>query len=179
MGLSEDEILQILRIIDESNFDELYLEMDNLKLVLKKSAGMSSIQELPAGKLQPISPEPTKLAVSEEKAPPAAKAQEDLATVVTPAAAAEDGLVPVNAPMLGTFYRAPRPGAPPFVEVGALVAENDTLCLIEVMKVFNAVVAGARGRVVKVCAETGQMVEFGQTLFLIHPEGDHQGGPGA
>lgn len=69
--------------------------------------------------------------------------------------------------MLGTFYRTPKPAAPPYVEVGSLVDEEDPVCIIEVMKLFNTVKSGVRGRIAQICAEQGQMVEFQQTLFLV------------
>ncbi|MBI2152179.1 MAG: acetyl-CoA carboxylase biotin carboxyl carrier protein, partial [Candidatus Rokubacteria bacterium] len=75
----------------------------------------------------------------------------------------------VKAPMVGIFYRAPAPGAPPFVEVASLVTENDTVCIIEVMKLMNSIRAGCRGRVVEICVENGAVVEFGQTLMVIEP----------
>ena len=74
--------------------------------------------------------------------------------------------------MLGTFYKAPKPGAPPFAEVGSFVKEEDTLCIIEVMKLFNTVKAGLRGRIARVCAEQGQMVEFNQTLFWVESDAE-------
>jgi acetyl-CoA carboxylase biotin carboxyl carrier protein len=79
----------------------------------------------------------------------------------------EDGFIPIKAPMLGTFYRAPKPEAPPFVEVGQLVTEEDVVCIIEVMKLFNMVRAGVKGRVAKICAENAQLVEYKQVLFLL------------
>ena len=82
---------------------------------------------------------------------------------------ARDGLVAIKAPMLGTFYRASKPGTPPFVEVGAMVKEDDTVGLIEVMKCFSSIKARIRGEIVKVCAQNAQMVEFGQELFLVRP----------
>jgi acetyl-CoA carboxylase biotin carboxyl carrier protein len=69
--------------------------------------------------------------------------------------------------MLGTFYRAPKPDAPPFVEVGQLVTKEDVVCIIEVMKLFNMVRAGVRGRIAKICAENAQLVEYKQVLFLL------------
>jgi acetyl-CoA carboxylase biotin carboxyl carrier protein len=77
--------------------------------------------------------------------------------------------VEVKAPMVGTFYRAPAPGAPPFVEVGSAVAEDATVCIIEVMKLMNSIRAGCRGRVSAICVEDGALVEFGQTLMVIEP----------
>jgi acetyl-CoA carboxylase biotin carboxyl carrier protein len=79
----------------------------------------------------------------------------------------EENLTAIPSPMLGTFYRCPAPGAPPYVEVGSFVEEGDTVCLIEVMKIFNAVKAGVRGYIAKIFPETGQLVEYGQTLFSV------------
>src|SRR5262249_59256650 len=86
-----------------------------------------------------------------------------------PAPEALDGLVAVTAPLLGTFYRAPAPDAAPFVEVGSVVEPDDTVCIIEVMKLMNNVRAGRRGRVAQICADNAALVEFGQTLVLIEP----------
>ena len=80
---------------------------------------------------------------------------------------AMEGFVAIKAPMLGTFYRTPKPGAPPFVEVGAMVAKDDPVCIIEVMKLFNTVKAGVQGKIARICAEQGQMVEYQQILFLV------------
>jgi acetyl-CoA carboxylase biotin carboxyl carrier protein len=78
-------------------------------------------------------------------------------------------LLPVEAPMVGTFYRAPKPDAPPFVTEGDLVKEGQVLCIVEAMKLMNEIEAKVAGRVVKVVAENGQPVEFGQPLFLMEP----------
>src|SRR5205823_1299714 len=84
--------------------------------------------------------------------------------------AAADGLLAIAAPMLGTFYRAPEPGAPAFVDVGAPVEPQTVVCIIEVMKMMNSVHAGVAGTIVEVCAENAQMVEYGTTLFQVRPE---------
>jgi biotin carboxyl carrier protein len=91
---------------------------------------------------------------------------------VEPAAvpAATDGALTISAPMLGTFYRAPAPGAPPFVEVGAPVEPDTVVCLIEVMKMMNPVEAGVAGTVVEVCVENAEFVEYGAPLFQVRPE---------
>jgi acetyl-CoA carboxylase biotin carboxyl carrier protein len=80
-----------------------------------------------------------------------------------------DGLVAIRAPNLGTFYRAPKPGAPPYVEVGQTINEDTEICLIEVMKLFAPVAAGVRGVVREVLVKDGQMVEFDAPLMLIEP----------
>ena len=77
----------------------------------------------------------------------------------------------IVAPMVGTFYTTPEPGAPPFVDLGARVDEETTVGLIEVMKVFNAVQSRANGVIVDVCVQNGQFVEYGQTLFVVKPNG--------
>ena len=78
-------------------------------------------------------------------------------------------LVPVEAPMVGTFYRAPKPDAPPFVAEGDVVKEGQVLCIVEAMKLMNEIEAKVAGRIVKVVVENGQPVEFGQSLFLMEP----------
>jgi acetyl-CoA carboxylase biotin carboxyl carrier protein len=87
-----------------------------------------------------------------------------------PAEPTSDGLVAIPAPMLGTFYRAPEPGAPAFVDVGAAVEPETVVCIIEVMKMMNSVHAGVAGTIVAVCAENAEVVEYGSTLFEVRPE---------
>lgn len=98
-------------------------------------------------------------------APPAGAAP-----AAAPDAGSATGLVAVPSPMVGTFYVAPAPDAPPFVEVGAPVEESTTVGLVEAMKVFTGVLAGARGVVAERLVENAQFVEYGQPLFLIRPE---------
>jgi biotin carboxyl carrier protein len=78
-------------------------------------------------------------------------------------------MAPITAPILGTFYVAPEPGAPPFVKVGETITEDTTVGLIEVMKVFNSVRSGVKGVVAELVVQNGQFVEHGQTLFLVKP----------
>jgi acetyl-CoA carboxylase biotin carboxyl carrier protein len=78
-------------------------------------------------------------------------------------------LLTVEAPMVGTFYRAPKPDAPPFVNEGDAVKEGQVLCIVEAMKLMNEIEASVAGRIVKVLVENGQPVEFGQPLFLMDP----------
>ena len=107
-------------------------------------------------------------------APDPAVAFPAVAAKVVPAAAVipepDEGLVAVHAPVIGTFYAAPEPGAEPFVVIGSMVEADTTVGLVEVMKVFNAVSAGVRGKIERVSVRNEQFVEFGQTLFLVLPE---------
>jgi acetyl-CoA carboxylase biotin carboxyl carrier protein len=71
--------------------------------------------------------------------------------------------------MVGTFYRAPRPGAPPFVEAGGVVGPDDVVCIIEVMKLMSSITTGCRGRIVEILVDNGQLVEYGQPLMIVAP----------
>jgi acetyl-CoA carboxylase biotin carboxyl carrier protein len=86
-----------------------------------------------------------------------------------PAPAANERLVAITSPMVGTFYRAPAPDADPYVEVGSMVEIGQTVCIIEAMKLMNEIESEVRGRVVELLVENAQPVEFGQKLFLIDP----------
>lgn len=87
-----------------------------------------------------------------------------------PESVEEEKLLVIKAPMVGTFYRAPSPDAPPYVEVGDPVKEDTVLCIIEAMKLMNEIKADCRGKVVKILVENGQPVEYGQPIFVIEPE---------
>jgi acetyl-CoA carboxylase biotin carboxyl carrier protein len=145
MGLSDEDVREILRIIDESPLEELRVETDGFSLYVRKGASAET-------------------AAPETAAPPPAES-------ARPAEASEvdDGLVTVSSPMLGTFYRAESPGSPPFVEVGARVQPDTTVAIIEVMKMMNSVPAGLSGTVVEVCSENAKLVEYGQPLFRVRP----------
>ena len=167
MDLTQDDIIQILKMIDEAPFGRVHLQLDKLTLEVVKGDGLRS----PSIAVQPLAP------ASEQRAVPPPKALlvagDAVARDEVPAAAGlaiDEGLPKITAPILGTFYRRPQPGAPPYVEEGSLVEEDTTVALIEVMKLFNPVKAGQRGRIHRICVENGQLVEFGQTLFVLQPE---------
>lgn len=174
MELSEDDVLQILKLIDESKFDYFQLEVGELKITVSKGDPIPVNSTGPgtapaAAPLAAASPAPQRSSAAPAPAPePAASASQTQSRSVEERAAAE-GLLTITAPLLGTFYVAPEPGAPPFTQVGARVTEDTTVGLIEVMKVFNSVRAGATGTIVEAVAQNGQFVEYGQTLFLVKP----------
>ncbi len=173
MDLSEDDILLIMRLIEESDFDELNLQMDDITLVVRKHGSGDVSHEFRVANSAPsalsVNRNPSKESAagtpkaSETEGPAISEAKRDGPVSI------EEGLIAVTAPMLGTFYRSPRPGAPPFVKVGSFVTEDDTVCLIEVMKVFSAVRAQTKGYITSIVAENGAMVEYGQTLLLVKP----------
>ncbi len=166
MTLTQDEILQILKLVEESTFDELYLETGELKLIVKKGESESSAagcSQTPPSLTQAVNaPVPGK-----ERKPSTPRAAKERAPK---SATVGDGKLPIKAPLLGTVYRRPAPESPPYVEIGSIVKEDDTVCLIEVMKVFTAVKAGVRGRITEVLVETNDLVEYGQPLFMVEPD---------
>ena len=148
----------LIDLVAESNISELEItEGDGQVRIVKApppAPAPINYHAMPAPMMAPMAPAPGMAA-----APPAA-----VAAPTTPAI--PEGH-PVLSPMVGTFYRAPQPGADPFVQVGDTVAEGDTLCIIEAMKLLNEIEADKSGRVKAVLVENGQPVEFGQPLFVI------------
>ncbi|MGH7845788.1 MAG: acetyl-CoA carboxylase biotin carboxyl carrier protein [Candidatus Binatia bacterium] len=163
--LIQDDILQIMKLFENSSFDYLQLEFGDLKLTVSK-----------AGYNPGSPPAEVETGVRAQKAEvlgmpqTAAKAAAQQAAKPKVAQTSGDS-VTIPAPMVGTFYTAPSPGAPPFVALGDSVNEDTTVGLIEVMKVFNAVTAGVSGSISEICVENGQFVEYGQSLFLVTPDG--------
>jgi acetyl-CoA carboxylase biotin carboxyl carrier protein len=178
MGLDQDEVVRILKLIEESkNFGELNLQMGDLKLIVRKSGSTGALQQLESvstGISRSIPPEKASPGVSlqEDGIRGAQAPQKEISKTerLRADSQVEDGLIAIKSPMLGTFYRAPKPGAPPFVEVGSVVKVGDAVCIIEVMKLFSTTTAELGGRIARICAEDGQMVEYGQALFLLEPE---------
>ncbi len=153
MPLSEDDVREILRLIDDSDLKELRIETDGLSLYVLRGNEAQGARKEVAESGPGIEP-------AEEVAPPPA-----------PPPAAADDLLTIPAPMIGTFYRAPEPGAPPFVDVGTPVRPDTVVCIIEVMKLMNPVPAGVSGTIVEVCAENAHPVEYGDPLFRVQPNG--------
>jgi acetyl-CoA carboxylase biotin carboxyl carrier protein len=163
MDLTQEEVLKILDLIEKSNFDYMQLQVGELKLTVSKGnyipgSGSAAQQK------------------TETASKPQANARETKPKEKTPApkpkaAAKIDGGLEIPAPMVGTFYAAPEPGAAPFVKLGSTIDEETTVGLIEVMKVFNAVQSRVRGTIADVCVQNGQFVEYGQTLFVVKPDG--------
>ena len=147
MPLNDDDVREILRLIDESDLAELRIETGELSLHVVRDEGA-------------VEPAP------EDSGPVAHEAEGKPG----PETATADRLERIASPMLGTFYRAPAPGASPFVEVGEGVEENTVVCLIEVMKMMNPVTAGVVGRIAEVCVENAELVEAGDVLFRVRPE---------
>ncbi|HEX6395788.1 MAG TPA: biotin/lipoyl-containing protein [Steroidobacteraceae bacterium] len=165
MTLTARDIAEITRLLEDSSFDELELEIDGLKIHLRRNGDSP---HFPAKGDRPR-------ALVESPEDPVARVSSASPELprADPRAPADPGLTPVIAPLLGTFYRAPKPGAPPFVEVGARVEPETVIGIIEVMKLMNAVRAGTRGVVRDIRACDGALVEYGETLLLIDAREPH------
>ena len=154
MTLTAKDVAEITRLLEASQFDELTLELDGLKLRVRRNGAAGG--GLPEEEARPPAQRPVE--------PPARDAAPVAAAV---AAAAGPATHEVAAPLLGTFYRAPKPGAPPFIDIGSVVEEQTIIGIIEVMKLMNTVRAGVRGTVVEILAQDGVLVEYGQTLVRV------------
>ena len=148
-----DDLLAIVRLIESgSRFSEFRLRSGDIEVEIRRANGAAA-----------------------SAVPPAAAAANAAATAAVKPARAEPldpppGTRVVRSPMVGTFYSASEPGAPPFVEPGSRVAPDTLVCIIEVMKLMNSVTAGISGVVTHVFVENAQMVEYGQPLIAIRPE---------
>ena len=154
-----DEIKQILDMMREHDIAEFELERDNVKLRLRKTV---SGQWTPAP-----APSHPQYAPPLPAAPPIGAAA-DASPVLATADEALD-LAVVKSPIVGTFYRAPEPGAKPYAEVGDVVRKGQVLCIIEAMKLMNEINAECDGEIMKCYVENGQPVQYGERLFAIKP----------
>ena len=156
MQLDHDQLRQLLALLGESDIQELKLEGDDFRLELRRNLPASQpqvvMQAAPAAMPAPVAAAPATPSV----APPAAPA-------------VRSDLVEITAPMVATFYRAPSPGDPAFVELGARINVGQTVCILEAMKLMNELESEVSGEVVEILVENGTPVEFGQVLMRVKP----------
>jgi acetyl-CoA carboxylase biotin carboxyl carrier protein len=153
MNLTRADVEEILKLLDASPFDELELETERFKLTLRRSSSSAG------GWTQ----------TSETKSTSHAAPVKAAAVAAAVAARIDDGTVPVCAPLIGTFYRAPKPGAPPFVELGTRVTGDTVVGIVETMKLMNSVYAGTAGVVEAIDAADGEFVEQHHVLMRVRP----------
>jgi acetyl-CoA carboxylase biotin carboxyl carrier protein len=147
LTLTAKDVAEIMRILEESSFDELLLEMDGVKLRLQR--GTAAVQVFDS--------------------PPASSPSHSRLPCVKPPS--EPGLLEISSPLLGIFYVAPKPGERPFVEVGSKVAEETVIGIIEVMKLMNTVRSGVKGEIAEILVKNGAAVEYGEILMRVRPKG--------
>ncbi|MEX2467603.1 MAG: acetyl-CoA carboxylase biotin carboxyl carrier protein [Gemmatimonadota bacterium] len=152
---------RLIRAFDESSVDSLEIERGGTRVRLAKTppaaAAAPVMHAAPAAAPLP----PPQGATTPGPSAPEAKP--------SPTSAADENLLEITSPMVGTFYRAPAPDAPSYVEEGTKIALGDTLCIIEAMKLMNELESEVKGTIVEICLENAQPVEFGQVLFRVRP----------
>ncbi|OYD09833.1 acetyl-CoA carboxylase biotin carboxyl carrier protein [Paludifilum halophilum] len=157
------ELRELIRLVDESSIEEFELDNDGTKVVIKKALSEAPVapEQQPEQPVQerPAAPAPAPSApreAAEPREPEPSVEQEE-----------ETDLHPIVSPMVGTFYSAPSPDSDPYVDKGDTVEEKTVVCIVEAMKLMNEIEAEVRGEIVKVLVENGQLVEYGQPLFLV------------
>jgi acetyl-CoA carboxylase biotin carboxyl carrier protein len=163
MELTDDDVLEILKLFEQSKFDFLQLEQGERKITVSKGGytpagmgGAGAAISFAASSAAAAAPSPSPMPIPQPAAKPAANS-------------IPEGLVAVTAPMVGKFYSAAAPSDPPYVEVGSKVAVGATVGLIEVMKVFASIKTETAGVIERILVSSGEFVEFGQPLFLLRP----------
>jgi acetyl-CoA carboxylase biotin carboxyl carrier protein len=150
------KLKELVRLMVANDLTELDLRDDQQQVTVKRGGP----QAVPIVHQAPVAA-PVAAAPAAPAAPAAAE---------PPAAKEDDGLVPIESPMVGTFYAKASPEKPAFINVGDAVGDGTTVCLIEAMKIFNEIKAGRSGTIAKILVQNGEAVEFGQPLFLVKPD---------
>lgn len=173
------EIRELIKLVGQSEINEFVYESDGVKIKMKKNKA-EAVQAAPTTvqAVQPAQPaQPAVVQVqSQEPQPQAPQVQTEtkVAAVETvreePAGEDTANLHKITSPMVGTFYQAPAPGQDPYVKVGSKVTEDSIVCIVEAMKLFNEIEAEVNGEIVEILVKDGQLVEYGQPLFLVKPE---------
>jgi acetyl-CoA carboxylase biotin carboxyl carrier protein len=164
--LTAAEVAEIMRLVEQSTFDELSLEIDGIKLILRRGGASGKITRSLTTAADPAG---AAGAAGAAASPTAAGSRLNAAIPPTASRAAsppaDATLKEITSPMLGTFYRAPKPGSAPFVEIGSVVDEDSVIAIIEVMKLMNTVRAGVKGVITEILPGDESLVEFGEVLM--------------
>ncbi len=162
MTLTAADVAEIMRLVEQSKFDELSLEMEGVKLWLRRAGATGGlVRGVTTQAAVPHSVDPAATHSDVEIARTAAATPHATAPPAPPDASLRE----IASPMLGTFYRAPKPGSAPFVEIGSVVDEDSVIAIIEVMKLMNTVRAGVKGIITEILPADETLVEFGQVLM--------------
>ncbi len=171
--LKVQEIRELIKLVDQSSIDEFVYENEGSKIKMKKNGAQTVAAVHPVVQAaSPVVPAVQTIAV-----PAAAPAPAALQEVKPDTPKAEDvqdtdttNLHKITSPMVGTFYSSPTPDADAYVKAGSKVSKDSIVCIVEAMKLFNEIEAEVNGEIVEVLAKNGQLVEYGQPLFLVKPE---------
>jgi acetyl-CoA carboxylase biotin carboxyl carrier protein len=166
------ELREIIKLLDQSSIQEFELENEGTKVTIKKGNVEPQVTFVQAKPVEVTAPAVVQAstAVAEPQPVPAAKAPEVTEPAPKVSIEEESQLHKIVSPMVGTFYSKPEPGAPAYVKAGDKVKPDSIVCILEAMKLFNEIEAEVSGEIVKVLVSEGQLVEYGQPLFLVKPE---------
>ena len=159
---------KLVRLIEASEVHEIEIEEDGKKIRVSKS--VNNVPQMYQSGTQPPSPvaQPGPPAAQLHEEPPALPSpQREQASIAPPPPGPK--LHEIKSPIVGTFYSSPAPDAPPFVQVGSTIQPGSVLCIVEAMKLMNEIEADVSGKIARIMVETGQPVEYAQTLFLVEP----------
>jgi acetyl-CoA carboxylase biotin carboxyl carrier protein len=170
--LKVQEIRELIKLVDQSTIDEFVYENEGSKIKMKKNGGATVTTVQPVHQATaPVAPAVQSIPVP--AVAPAAALQETIQEAPKAQAAAEadtTNLHKITSPMVGTFYASPSPDADVYVKPGSKVTKDSIVCIVEAMKLFNEIEAEVNGEIVEVLVKNGQLVEYGQPLFLVKPE---------
>lgn len=163
LTMNQKELKELIEFLIEKDIAEFELERGDVKIKIKRAADQAP-QPVPDSRYFAVHPAPTAVLVNGAAIAPV------MPPVPEPRPAElEEKLQPVKSPIVGTFYEAPSPGAPPFIKIGDKVDVGQVLCIVEAMKLMNEIECDVAGEVVKKLVTNGQPIEYGQELFAIRP----------
>jgi acetyl-CoA carboxylase biotin carboxyl carrier protein len=169
MDLTNEDVADVLALLDSLPYDELDLQTTRFRLTLRRTPDGWTQSTQVLAEPDPLEPAPESSHGARRPQAPSTGA-DGVDGVDGVLESAEAGLVAVRAPLPGTFYRAPRPGAPPFVEVGSQVSSDTVIGIVETMKLMNSVPAGVTGAVARICVANAEFAAQGTTLLLIRAD---------
>ena len=155
-----EKIRQLVALMDENDLAELEVEEPELRVKIRTNVGAQNAAPQMVGGIQPIGASPALDTAALNLAASGGNGAE---------VKADEGLIEMTSPMVGTFYRAPSDGAEPYITVGSIVDSETVVCIVEAMKVMNEVKSEVSGEVVEILVQNGEPIEFGQVLFLARP----------
>jgi acetyl-CoA carboxylase biotin carboxyl carrier protein len=170
--LKVQEIRELIKLVDQSSIDEFVYEIDGSKIKMKKN-GQTTIVSQAASTPQAATLIPAVQTIAAAQSSPAVQVQEAAPDQVKASGnepAQQANLHKITSPMVGTFYASPTPDADNYVKAGDRVSKDSIVCIVEAMKLFNEIEAEVDGEIVEILAKNGQLVEYGQPLFLVKPE---------
>ena len=165
--MNQKELKELIEFLIEKDIAEFELERGDVKVKIKRAGEHTVVHAHGEPRFYAVPPAP---GPSHETGTPAGTPPSPAPPVAAAQPAPEEGLHTVKSPIVGTFYEAPSPGAPPFVKPGDTVEVGQVLCIVEAMKLLNEIESDFAGEIVKKLASNGQPIEYGQELFVIRPK---------